>query len=388
MRSSQRLHFESFRKYFKDSYCFYVNLGLFSFPYFLRKVEWDLIIYDWSFLGLRFERERFIKVVKEISFLKSSGHAKKIAFPQDEFTSMDLLCEFINEFQVNIVYSVAPRDQWSKVYKTVSFDKVVFHQVLTGYLDDELTKNSKEITEVGQVRDIDIGYRTVSSSVWGKFNLLKSDIAQLFLENCAHLKLDIKIGDEFFFQGEEWFEFLSRCRYTLGVEGGSTLLDWDGSHMNSVLNGEWKEGISINENDGEINVIAISPRHLEACMTRTVQILVEGEYSGILIPWRHYIPLKRNFSNLNEVILILEDETKRIEIAENAYNDIVRSRKYTYRRFIEFIEETFEINIECKISYGERSLYQARHVIFKSELVLLGVLNFFRRIRRFIQRNF
>jgi hypothetical protein len=123
-------------------------------------------------------------------------------------------------------------------------------------------------------------------------------------------------------------------------------------------------------------------------MTRTAQILVEGEYNGILMPWRHYIPLKRNFSNLNEVILILEDETKRIEIAENAYNDIVRSHKYTYRRFIEFIEETLEINSECKISYGERLLYQARYFIFKSELVLLGVLNFFRRIRRFIQRNF
>ena len=33
--------------------------------------------------------------------------------------------------------------------------------------------------------------------------------------------------------------------------------------------------------DGNLNLRTISPRHLEACATRTPQILVEGAYSGI-----------------------------------------------------------------------------------------------------------
>ena len=35
---------------------------------------------------------------------------------------------------------------------------------------------------------------------------------------------------------------------------------------------------------------AIGPRHLEAALTGTAQILVEGEYDGVLEPDRHYLP--------------------------------------------------------------------------------------------------
>ena len=41
---------------------------------------------------------------------------------------------------------------------------------------------------------------------------------------------------------------------------------------------------------------AISPRHLEAVVTKTAQVLVEGSYSGVLEPERHYIPVRRDFS--------------------------------------------------------------------------------------------
>ena len=37
-------------------------------------------------------------------------------------------------------------------------------------------------------------------------------------------------------------------------------------------------------------------------MTKTAQILVEGRYSGVLEPERHYLPVRRDFSNLDEVL--------------------------------------------------------------------------------------
>ena len=41
----------------------------------------------------------------------------------------------------------------------------------------------------------------------------------------------------------------------------------------------------------------ISPRHFEAAAFRICQVLFEGEYSGVLQPMVHYVPLKKDFSN-------------------------------------------------------------------------------------------
>ena len=46
----------------------------------------------------------------------------------------------------------------------------------------------------------------------------------------------------------------------------------------------------------------ISPRHFEAAAFRICQVLFEGRYSGVLEPMVHYIPLKKDFSNIDEVI--------------------------------------------------------------------------------------
>ena len=46
----------------------------------------------------------------------------------------------------------------------------------------------------------------------------------------------------------------------------------------------------------------ISPRHFEAAAVRVCQILFEGRYSEAMEPMVHYIPLKKDFSNLDEVL--------------------------------------------------------------------------------------
>ena len=86
--------------------------------------------------------------------------------------------------------------------------------------------------------------------------------------------------------------------------------------------------------DGYYRYLAISPRHLEACATRTAQVLIEGEYNGVLEAGRHYVEVKRDFSNLAEVMAILERDDARERITTAAYRDIVASGKYTYRQFV------------------------------------------------------
>lgn len=354
LRSSQRDHLWSFKKYIDDSNCYYLNIALFNgFPSYLKYVEFDLIIFDWTFVGQKNDRPFFKRAMRKLHFLKES-EAKKICLPQDEFTSMDLLCDFINDYKVDHVFSVAPASEWPKIYKTVDQEKVKFKRVLTGYLDEEIVEKYSKRIQSKRKRNIDIGYRTVSNAIWGRFNLQKAVIAKLFQDKASShdLNIDIKVGEEYFKMGNEWLEFLADCKYTLGIEGGSKILDWDGTVYEKVHEFlKYKPQASFDdlasscipiEREGEVNVVAISPRHLEACLTKTVQILVEGEYNGILKPNVHYIPLKKDYSNVDEIIELINNDSVRSEIADRAYNDIVASSNYTYRSMVQYvIEEVF-----------------------------------------------
>ena len=65
-----------------------------------------------------------------------------------------------------------------------------------------------------------------------------------------------------------------------------------------------------------------------------------GEYSGILKPNVHYIELKKDHSNLKDVIDSLYDEDRRMKIVKKAYKDIIDSDKYTYENFVSAFFET------------------------------------------------
>jgi hypothetical protein len=90
----------------------------------------------------------------------------------------------------------------------------------------------------------------------------------------------------------------------------------------------------------------ISPRIFEAIGCGTLLILFEGEYSGILRPNLHYVPLKKDFSNLKSVISILRNEQKCKAITEQAYRDIIESGKYSYQTFIRNFDDTLKTLME------------------------------------------
>ena len=78
---------------------------------------------------------------------------------------------------------------------------------------------------------------------------------------------------------------------------------------------------------------ALSPRHLEAVITKTAQVLVEGSYSGVLEAGRHYLPVRSDLSDLEDVLEQLQDPSVGARITEQAYEDIYRSKRYTYSVF-------------------------------------------------------
>ena len=79
--------------------CYYLNIDFFGIPWYVKKIHWDLVIFHTLFFSLRYDREQFKTNMRNISFLREID-AVKIALPQDEYLSMDLVCDCINEFKI------------------------------------------------------------------------------------------------------------------------------------------------------------------------------------------------------------------------------------------------------------------------------------------------
>lgn len=348
-RNTLAEHLYSFEKYSGHN-CYYVNLAVRGFPWYLKKIRFDLVIFHTIFLSKRWRPEAFQGLLEKVDFLKDLN-AVKIALPQDEFIQTDLLRDFINRFNINGVFSVAPETEWQKIYAGIDFQKVKVFKVLTGYLSDGIVERIRQLSSSTPEKDIDIGYRALNVlPCYGRSGLLKTRIGEVFAEKVPRygLKADISTRPEDTFFGNAWYKFMLRCKYMIGVEGGSAIIDRDGSIRERTLkymeehptaSFEAIEEACFPGLDGSLRLFAISPRHLEACAARTCQVLVEGEYSGILEPWKHYLPLKPDFSNIDQVMELIRQDTEREKITENAYRDIVNSGRYVYPSFVDFVLE-------------------------------------------------
>ncbi|MDX6696392.1 MAG: hypothetical protein QOF02_3995 [Blastocatellia bacterium] len=335
-------------RHYSNHNCFYLNLSMRSVPRYLKRIEFDIIVFGTIFLANRVKAEWFEPMLEKARALKSSN-AVRIAFPQDEHAHTDVLMDFLEEFDVAAVFSVGPPSEWPKLYDRPRFARVKFFNVLTGYLDDATVGRIDRLAAENRERDIDIGYRTWLAGAWlGRHGLLRQKIADLFLEYAPlrRLKTDISTRSEDTIWGDDWYKFLLRCKYTISVEGGSSVPDRDGTLKERIQAYQLKhpdagfaeiERACFPNLDGTLNYVALSPRHLECCATRTCQILVAGDYNGILQAGRHYIELKPDFSNIADVLDQMEREDQRLEMTERAYREIVASRKYTYQSFVDFV---------------------------------------------------
>ena len=344
-------HLYSFRRY-SNGRTFYLNLAARQVPRWLPRVPFDLVIWHTSFLSLRWAPEMFAAARLRAQPLKAI-RAASVALPQDEFIHTDTLCDFLEEFGVSAVCSVAPEREWSTIYRSVDRGRVRFLRVLTGYLDEKTVKRiDRIVAAMPSDRPIDVGYRAWHNAPWlGRHGRLKTRVAEVFKDAAEEhgLRVDISTRDEDTIMGDDWYRFLASCRNTIGVEGGASVLDRDGSirerteaylrsHPGATFD-EVRSACFAEEDDRDRFLLtALSPRQLEACATRTCQILVEGEYNGILEPGRHYIELHGDFSNLDEVLDRIADDEQRVEITERAYRDIVASGAWTYRRLVADVE--------------------------------------------------
>ncbi len=279
-----------------------------------------------------------------------SAEAFKVAFFQDEFHYCRQRFEFVNEVGIDLIYThVHPEDipeVWGR-YAPRATAKFNY----PGYVEREMTDAARRFSRRDVERDVDIGYRGRPLHPYmGSGSVDKALIGDRFKELAAgtRLRVDIDTSESGRIYGDDWYRFLGRCRAMLGVESGTSYLDLEDEvlrdyqarlvegrlvTLEALLEGplgQWDENFSYR---------TISPRHFEAAAFRICQVLFEGEYSDVLKPMVHYVPLKKDFSNFDEVVQLITDPQSREAIVENAHRDLIRSGDYSYRRFVAGVDE-------------------------------------------------
>jgi hypothetical protein len=317
-----------------------------GFPGQLADLRFRIIVLHYSLFGTG----RYYLNAQFLDYLAYCEHSYKIAFFQDEFRYCQKRFEFLNRYRVDCVYTLIEPAYFKDVYqKYTSVPKLVYS--LAGYVSDDLLAAAPKYTKPDHERTIDVGYRGRRLAFYmGKGAQEKREIGVEFEARSQGLGLTLDIEDEEQkrIYGDAWYEFIANCRAVLGVEAGVSVFD-----LEDKVRVECERLLAFNPNmsfdeisarvlapwENNVYYRTISPRHFEAAAFRVCQILFEGSYSGLMQPMVHFIPLKKDFSNFDEVIRLMRDDEVRQRLTENAYRDLIGSGKYTYRRFIEEFDQ-------------------------------------------------
>lgn len=284
-------------------------------PNYVKDTAFHAIVLDVTFLTARWAGGGLLQSrMKEYEFVKTSA-AIKIALPQDEYDCNELLDQWMCDWNVDVVFSVisSHHEILYPRYHQRGQIKVGY----TAYLDEALRHQPGKAFHT---RTIDIGYRARRlPPYFGRLGHNKASIGETVqaLANHAGLRTDIALGPSSELLGQQWLDFIGNSKFTLGANSGSSMLDPVGDIQKQVrVYLDHHPGATFEEVesncfpgvDGRYQFTAISPRVIEAAMLNSCQILVEGEYSGLIEPWVHYIPLKFDASNFDEVLRVMQDQ--------------------------------------------------------------------------------
>jgi hypothetical protein len=332
-----RNHIFSLKVYFPDHNYVFHDTAL-PLPVYVRDTVFDAILLDVTFLCMRWApAELFLSLKKSYDFVQHSD-AVKIAFPQDEYDCNELLDDWMCDWGVDVVFSVMSSD-WNILYP--QYHKIGNIQLgYTGYVDESLIGMERKPFET---RSVDIGYRARKlPPYFGRIGETKWTIGRDVACQCRNgdLKVDIVLGEHGTLFGGAWLDFINNCKFTLGTNSGSSLLDPRGDIQRQVKAYLAKHpGASFEEVeehcfkglDGQHSFTAISPRVLEAALLDSCQILVEGSYSGTIQPWEHYIPIRNDASNFTDVLQAMQERDLVLRLIKDCRNAILDTEDLRYK---------------------------------------------------------
>jgi hypothetical protein len=188
-------------------------------------------------------------------------------------------------------------------------------------------------------RSIDVGF--IGDIYWPFVgDRERTDLIDYLREHGPRLGLRCEIRTERVGRAE-WADFLRRSHGVIGAESGTYYLNERGGLLDRARRYNLEENRAASFDDvyerfyagvrRGVSGKSVSSRHFEPIGTKTCQILLEGDYNGLLRPGEHYIPVRRDLSDVGEAIRQFRDAAYRAEIAERAYEHVMSEHTYAHR---------------------------------------------------------
>jgi Glycosyl transferase family 90 len=314
-----------------------------------RWLDFDVIVLHTTLLCWRWHPQ-FAQLAGQLEWM-ANYKGLVAAMPQDEYDHAHTLDDWLSMLNVQIIVSCFGEGPRALLYPRMH-TRAYFIEGLTGYVHPDRVAVARRSAPALSARTMDIVYRANNLPYWfGWLGNIKTrlgtDGARIL--GATSLRTSISVRPEDTVLGDEWFTFLGSSRAILGSESGSSVLDRRGevaTHIRTLL--AEQPALTFEQADalsaGELtrhHFAALGPRHLESIMTGTVQLLVEGEFSGLFKPWEHYIPIQRDLSDLHHATEWLADHSTMQRISERAYADFIETRRNEYgvlaRQFLEIV---------------------------------------------------
>lgn len=299
----------------------------------------DLMVVNYDYLNYRFSPLWPFIRRRHRDIARRAG--KVVAIAQDDFWANKLLDNWCMDWDVDRILTPIDNDR-NVLYPRSSRTKE-FRTGLTGYVRSGSVPDTAPLAE----RRIDLGQRVRDMPPHlGRLAQAKATQAVVFAASArdAGFTVDVSTRVEDSFIGPAWFAFLASCRFTVGMKGGASLHDPYGLiHTKVQAHLARHPGASFDEiearcfpgKDMKHEFSAISPRLFESALAGTCQVLQRDDYLGVLEPWRDYLPLEKDMSNVDEVLAAMRDLDRCQEIVRNARVALVDSGIFDYSRLVE-----------------------------------------------------
>ncbi len=312
----------------------------------LREEAFDAIILDTTFLCWRWAKPKSLwldRILHDYDFVARSD-AVKVALPQDEYDHSAVLDRWLADWKVDLIYSVC-HEQHDRFYPQAGRHARIV-EGLTGYVDDADVRLMQTFARPFGDRAIDVGYRARSlPAYFGRAGRMKTELGHLFREAMASrdLKLDISTDARETLVGDDWIRFLGNCKFTLGCESGSSVIDPEGEvrarverHLQRHPGASFEEveQACFPDQTSPSAYVTAGPRLFEAAMARSCQILVPGSYLGVLRPGEHYVAWSPELSPADDVYEQLRDDKANEARIEACYRVLIADPRFRYTTFV------------------------------------------------------
>jgi hypothetical protein len=290
--------------------------------------EFDVVVVHWS---LSLIHDHYLHTSFRDRLARFGG--LKVQFVQDDYRWVDRMTAEQRRVGINVLFTLVSPENFDKIW-TPRLPGVRLVSTLPGYVPGELLDRPyKPIAG----RELDIVYRGREVPWWlGRLGQDKVLIGHGVKARAggAGLKVDIAWTEADRIYGDRWNDFLGNSRTTIGCEGGASISDFDGSIEQAVVDyvkshpGATFEDVHsaiLAPYEGNVPLNVMTPRLFEAAALRTALVLFPGQYSGVLEPWRHYIPLEKDFSNFDAVAHLIKDDQYLTELTQRTYDEVAKA---------------------------------------------------------------